>query len=940
MEAPFIDVDWSGSLIERTQYASSALRMNWNFSDPILQVDEYFWALYFEEGSYKIVYPRISLKGSYETLIGIDLSDGSVVSGMVIGCNQADLCVHENTVNVTLDSSPPIDGYFALKTNTAASVPWDIEDGMSISDDSTKTMLNLSFVGFSDPHTGISEYWVVVGSSYGSSDLYEPSKPLSPFEHSLVPDVLLATMNLTRKLTTMEVVYISLWAVNGVGLRSNMVQGTFQATYANNSGSGSLKLLRSQFCPVESCAGHCTCSKRGHLCEELMPCTKLNAADLADNQKVVVSNFVPQLSIALDSNEPLFTAIADKLVGDIEYLVQNPLFQFIEWSVGEKGKEPGHGVIETVSDPVWYPLVLEKDPIFRVSPSHPLTQGKEYVFYSRVWYNSTHYSVFESEGVVFDRRGPVISEGHRVKEVTQQSNIDVDFIASTSELSVRWNNVFSEQLSGNYSNFEVCIGESPGTDNAYPCTKVAKMANTISDLDLIDNHRYYTSLIATNKLGMRTISISDSFLVDTTAPEFGVVFDGKHHVDTVAHVSSNSSYGRIFGFNDPQSGVSGFLTGVKTPKNEPVVYYDNSISRSVTKSHASVEQGDRTYLSVIATSRSGTTSQPINSTGSIFDSSPPTLLECKSYSSNLIETGSFDVGGGDKCVCSDSSWSVEEHRLYDIKRLIMDFQTTVYDGCCALELQPGSTISQMVSTIKGEKYTLSFWALAKNRLPTELLVECRGEETILRMKALYKVPCDHDGITRWEKQTYVFTADSDKTLVALTTTTYSNLIIDNVEVFYCQENEVVVESNTFTINHTSRPNMVIWPIEDNESGIQEYHYAIGTVEKGEQIRGYQSTGESNWGSYDLWQVRHNTNVYFSVKATNKAGLSKIFYSKPLRIDETPPVVSDFGVREVSEIGGEDLDYSGPGFILFDWSDITDAESGIKHCTWAVGESEY
>ena len=937
IETPFIDVDWSGSLVVGTQYVSSAVRINWNFLDANVMVDKYFWSLVFEEGTHQLVQSQISHKGFYETLTELELSDGSVMSAVVIACNQAGLCIQSIAENMTIDSSAPIDGYFALQTSTSASLPWAIQDGMSVSNDITGTILHLTFAGFLDPQTGISEYWASIGSSFMSSDLFKPNAPLSNVSYHSNSNVLMSTIKLTRNVTNAEVVYVSLWTVNGVGLRSNIVQGTFETIFESNSTLGSLRLMRNQLCPVESCDGHCTCNERGHLCDSTSSCTKLNSTHVAENQKVVLSNFVPQVSFSLETNEPLFTSIADKLVAIIEYAVDPPSIEFIDWSVGEQGNEPGSGVIDTSLDPVWFPLVIETNPIFHVSSLYPLVLGKKYVFYARAWYNSSCYAIFESEGVVFDNQGPLINKGYRVKEVvTPSSTMDIDYSSSTSELNVKWLNVFSKLHSTVYSSFEICIGTSPGSDNVYPCTKINGTAANLTGLNLIDNTFYYTSVKATNKLGITTVSISDGFLVDITPPEVGIIFDGKGHLDEFASMSHDISHGHVFGFNDPHSSVSSFSAKFQTSYSNNYDYSDIEILRSFGITHEEIPNGNTSYVSVVAYNRAGLSSEVVVSTGSVFDSSAPVIINCDNI--DLIETGSFDKVIDDKCVCSYDSWSLMgKHELYHYEDLLTYFQSIAYDSCCVLELEKGSSVSQTIQSMKDKRHTVSFWVLVLNKVPTEVLVECNGEGAVrLREKKLLRSSCNQDGFVQWQKVTYAFIANSDETMVTITAPPHQSLIIDNVKVNYCQH-ESSLDSNTFSISVTSRPDHVTWPVDDFESGIAEFQYAIGTVKGGEQIRQYQPTGRFNWGFYDLSEVKHNTDVFFSVMATNEAGVSSVFYSEPVTIDETSPIVSEGSVKEILELDGNDVDYSTQQFIILDWSGIVDEESGIDHCIWALGK---
>ena len=71
---------------------------------------------------------------------------------------------------------------------------------------------------------------------------------------------------LTRRVVRGSVMYISMWAVNGVGLASKTVLGSFLIAEGRTSRNGSLELVRSHACIVLSCMGHCTCGAREEKC--------------------------------------------------------------------------------------------------------------------------------------------------------------------------------------------------------------------------------------------------------------------------------------------------------------------------------------------------------------------------------------------------------------------------------------------------------------------------------------------------------------------------------------------------------------------------------------------------------------------------------------------------------------------------------------------------
>ena len=942
LDEAFIDVDWSGSLVTGTQYSYSALRLSWNFSDTLTSIDQHFWSLIPDEGTYLPITPQIYGTVSYATITNSNLADGSTLVAVVTACNQARLCVQNATQSVLIDSSRPIDGYFAVETESAASVSWAISDGMTIYNnvDFSITELNLTFTGFSDPHSGVSEYWATVGSYYGGDDLYESSLPLPHELYSSNSNILVSSIQLARYLNSSEVVYVSLWAFNGVGLKSRTVQGSFQAIYANSSDYGTLKLLRSQLCPIDSCLGHCTCDKPGYLCDVTSTCYKLNSTELSSEFVVMISNFVPQLTFPLSENEPLFTAVTDKLAANIEYETDSPVFQWIEWSVSEKGSDPGSGVVDLASDPVWFPF--EVNPIFDVSQSYPLEEGNTYIFHTRVWYNSSHYATFQSEGVTIDSNNPQILVGHRIKEIMKQTNSDVDFISSTSELTLEWRDVFNQVHSGGFLSYEVGIGKSPGSDNLFGFSSVnSDTSINISELSLRDNRKYFTTVRATNTLGITVASVSDGISIDLTPPVKGAVFNGLHNVDYVAQSNLNISTTHLFGFHDPQSGIHHYeIAFTDSPNNDSLIFINIGIQQTFINSNVSMEQGTE-YCSVVkAENLAGLLSQTI-STCFIADSTQPLISKCNNRSPNLIKSPSFETENNK---CTVDGWNLDKCNNDECTLLNNDelnvygYGVAAHTPNCAFRIS--NAISQTIEHDESswnKEHILSFWHLIESGTENENMVLC----DVVGMPGIHRTTPQwtfDDENHHWQKHVYTFTPSSPTTTINIININKinSSIIIDSVQVTYCESSDTI-DGNIFAIEYCSKPNMVTWPIYDLESGIKEYKYAIGTVPGGEQILPYQSTGDYNWGFYDLWNVKHNSYVYFSVVATNYAGISRVFYSEPVHIDSTPPVITGEGVKEVLEEGGDDIDYWRSDFVLLDWSGLIDEESGIKHCVWGLGK---
>ncbi|MFH1248478.1 MAG: Ig-like domain-containing protein [Candidatus Omnitrophota bacterium] len=83
----------------------------------------------------------------------------------------------------------------------------------------------------------------------------------------------------------------------------------------------------------------------------------------------------------------------------------------------------------------------------------------------------------------------------------------------------------------------------------------------------------------------------------------------------------------------------------------------------------------------------------------------------------------------------------------------------------------------------------------------------------------------------------------------------------------------------------------IWtPSLDQESGIKEYQYAIGTIPGGIDIVNWTSTGLNTELTHTGLSLTEGQAYYISIKAINNANLSSVGYSDGIIVDSVAPVV--------------------------------------------------
>lgn len=456
---PFIDVYWAGALLNNTQYDNSLMRLVSNVTDHSNTVIHYVWAVYSARQVTLPVHPLISRLSHSVTLSELHLSDGDTYHAEVEACNAAGLCSKAKTVDYLVDASPPIDGYFAVKTSSVEQISGRVETmTWRNSPILENSRIRLYFVGFSDPHSGIRRYYCSVGTAYSTSDLTSGFQLLQPQQIN-TQGTYLANVTLTRELNLNEILYISLWAENGVGLNSRVVQGSFSLT-SISSLDGILELRRTANCSIDTCSGHCTCAPRGDLCDLPSTCHEIEIEDLPQDMRVTVTDIVPQMLYPATSGST-FTASSNKLAARWNSNSPNTV-QWFEWSVGIKGTSAGTGLLNTAGEQIWFNAGTNLSAIFSVSPDYPLLPGMTYVFYVCAWYNSTSYAVFSSTGVTIDPVGPQIVEGFSTREVDMLgSTADVDHISSRSTINLTWQSVFQQTVRNYDIKFEMAIGDTP-----------------------------------------------------------------------------------------------------------------------------------------------------------------------------------------------------------------------------------------------------------------------------------------------------------------------------------------------------------------------------------------------------------------------------------------------------------------------------------------------
>lgn len=91
---------------------------------------------------------------------------------------------------------------------------------------------------------------------------------------------------------------------------------------------------------------------------------------------------------------------------------------------------------------------------------------------------------------------------------------------------------------------------------------------------------------------------------------------------------------------------------------------------------------------------------------------------------------------------------------------------------------------------------------------------------------------------------------------------------------------------------TSTQLTAFWSSEDQESGVAEYQYAIGTLPCAVDVMDWKSAGVNTSVTETGLSLENGKTYFFSVKAKNGAGLwSEVGYADGITVDSSAPVIT-------------------------------------------------
>ncbi|XP_076086914.1 uncharacterized protein LOC143057491 [Mytilus galloprovincialis] len=945
-----------GSRRENSIIYRSCMKITWEVSDEESFIERQYISVISHKGG-EINSTSTELNGIVRdfTYTRLDLHDGGIYFVTVIACNSAKVCVKKTSDGIFVDNSPPITGTFAIETEHAASLHRHV-DGWWMKWSTFK--LWLAWIGFSDLHSGIDYYMVSVGSRYMLDDLNSENKP-EKFHHNgsgvdKGDEGKVQTFEVdTTKLTDYNYVFISIWAFNNVGLQSDMIHSQFRLIPG-----GPLELIRR--CTSNTCRGHCVCAPKDQRCPiKGTPCVD----NTNNNTNTLIAIYDVTDIRELEAEDISFTPSHDILAARWRIVqIQGLLPQWYEWSVGITESIEPEGIIDSSVENVWHPCGQIDNAIYTLPRGKVLNDFQMYSFFVRTWYDSNTFADFKSDGVTVMSKPLTKTNvfGVGVKEhLPGHWKKDIDYILRGGLFTISWHEAFVK-ASTVIEKFHVYLSTYPGGHDVHKVEidiPGSVSAVNISRVSLLPGVKYYSNVVGYSYSGQHLTLSSDGFTVDVDKPSVGVVNDGIGHIEIDFQNTSHFVSASWNGFGDHDSGIRKYYWCVQSEFSETdcdvLPYLNVGIQRSISKSINSsiVHSGAKIFSKVYAVDFVGHVSDTATSNGFTIDETPPTPVQLMFTENNMIKNPSFEDSDNNFVdilnmsttnICGYSKpdhWNSSDN---DCICVVGSSKSIAMDGRSFLFLR-GSVLQTLYNLEKDNFYSVIFFTahvpFEDSVLSTkEGYIEFGNERHVF---LVYQKQDKHGSEidVSWHSHTFYFTArnkDVNITYGSMDDTT--GILIDKIQ--FSKVEIVDVRTHPYPILshavwlHGWSSIHASWHFVDEESPIVEYLWAIGYKEGSTEIQRYTSVGLNTFAyNYNI-TLTHTSQVHITVIAINGAGLSSVATAEALFIDLTAP-----DIEFIYDGIGYDIDSQTTDEIIANWK-VEDLESGLSHCEWAVGFSEF
>ncbi|KAK3589130.1 hypothetical protein CHS0354_017096 [Potamilus streckersoni] len=599
-----------------SQWEDSLLRLQWKFQDNESKIRKHIIKLITHHNGHV---EQETVELANEDKVTIHLLDKSrLISGdrytaNVTACNGAGLCVSASTEPLLIDSTPPHLGGFRLP------MTWNnIGSGSNIA---------LSWYGFKDVESSLDKYFIQIGRTYSDDELSRGSVIIDDDG----TDVQNASIFINARINPGDEIVLTLWATNIAGLRSHIGKATVTAISTNVYQSKGILKIQRHSCISHYCNNDCTCAVIGGYCDSSnngTPCVDLTSENISNTLSVV------QIYGGMGPEHQNLSASSSCISG--HWIVDNNGKRAImryEWSIGVKGGKPGEDVFHVPEENPWTDVGKEMHVIHCLKYPKQFTHGKDYVIYTKAWYSSTSFKIYQSPSIKIDMTPPSVRKGKFIMDSLDNCKTDAEYMTSLTLLSICWAGVFQESDSS-ILKYELMAGITPYSDDFYPITDVNLLTRLdFHNLTFVPGVRYFFTVRVTNTVGLMTSLSSDGILYDDKPPFAGQVFNS----DKFRNINFQSSISELgfswHGFGDQHSFIRNyFITIDDISTNKSILPHTNiGIQNKILFRNLRLTHGHSYVGLVHSVDASGRISDTVKSREVRIDSSEPVGFICEKF---------------------------------------------------------------------------------------------------------------------------------------------------------------------------------------------------------------------------------------------------------------------------------------------------------------------
>ncbi|KAL9987476.1 hypothetical protein ACROYT_G001789 [Oculina patagonica] len=510
--------------------------------------------------------------------------------------------------------------------------------------------------------------------------------------------------------------------------------------------------------------------------------------------------------------------------------------------------------------------------------------------------NMTYFNVLTCLNKA-DLQAFVRSDGFRVEPIWPIPAIvrdgsvpgtDLVYLTNTKNVGANWDPFFADEKDP-VVDYEMAIGTAAGTEDVLRFTSVGlkrsvekDLAPDIPDLDVLETGKmYYVTIKATTSSGLSSVQYSDGFTVDPNPPLKTEVSVSHRVVDQEMETIEISVSWR--GVKDEESGISssGYCLGT-TPRACKSGLVPAGASTFGTIGPFRPDPWAEYFVTVVVQNGAGLRTV-MSSKKLVFDTSPPssgTVTDGIDHDIDFMNSTdllSVQWGGieDDETGVASCSWSLIEQSISE-DRSVFGNDTVVLTRAVKSE---GNLTQANLSLVPGARY-------------------------------ISEIMCTNfDGFSS--------TSTSDGVIVDVTSPN-AGLVHDGSSLLA----DVDYQSSTTFVE-------AVWdPFEDQESGIMEYRWGLGTTPDDTDAMNFTSVGRMTSGKADSVLLTHGVRYYVTVEAANGAGMTSRGWSSGFVVDITPP--------ELTEVTAGSKLWIGPTSGLRASWKSQDLESGIDKTEFCVG----